>query len=105
MYSEKITLEAIANIVNQHDPVGLLATGAPQNEYDIEIKILFDTISQNSTESLLVPGDLQQTVLTIFSTEFGSAIVNKCLPRYEAIARDLLEMLNQKIKSHDSMGE
>ncbi|OBZ11523.1 hypothetical protein [Bacillus sp. FJAT-26390] len=33
----KISIKLLTEVINNWDPIGLLAGGAPQNEYDIEI--------------------------------------------------------------------
>lgn len=36
----EISKELLTEVINNWDPVGLLAGGAPQNEYDIEINVI-----------------------------------------------------------------
>lgn len=49
MNTEKI----VSRIINEWDPIGLLAGGAPSNEYDIEIKDICKKITMTSTDTEL----------------------------------------------------
>jgi hypothetical protein len=95
-YNIKISKTNISDIVSRHDPVGLLAIGAPTNEYAPEVDDLYDTICKNKMEDLLLPGALEKAVRQIFAAKFGQSIVDKCLPAYEAIANDLLPLLSER---------
>ncbi len=96
MYSTKLSHEDIKEVINRHDPEGLLALGAPQDEYGGEIQSTYDTICRNDFEVLLAPGHLETAILKIFDHYFGPRDIKPWLPRYHAIAEELVMLLSQK---------
>jgi hypothetical protein len=90
----KITYNSIKDIVNRHDPAGLLAIGAPQDEYGAETRSIYDTVSQNEVMDLLVPGELEKMIKKVFLHYFGEKTVNSYLPRYRAIADEIIKQLS-----------
>ena len=98
MFTVKIPIDVISKIINKHDPLGLIAIGAPLDEYNIEARIIFDTLNQNRFEDLIEPGELEMTIRKIFSEKFGASIVNRSLSKYKEISNQLMEALaNAKV--------
>ncbi|MGN7358116.1 hypothetical protein ACTHPF_15205 [Paenibacillus sp. SAF-054] len=56
----------VAVIINGWDPVGLLAGGAPSNEYDIEIKEISKRINLTTTEI-----ELAKIIYDTFKNKMG----------------------------------
>jgi hypothetical protein len=65
----KLDIEILTKIINIWDPIGLLASGAPENEYSIEIKQIMDLSIQCKTEI-----DLARIIRQVFQTSMGLKI-------------------------------
>ncbi|MBA2944227.1 hypothetical protein HZF08_38785 [Paenibacillus sp. CGMCC 1.16610] len=61
-----INIEALTQVINDWDPVGLLAGGAPENEYSIEVR----EIAQKST-SCKSETDLAIFIYRVFNDKMG----------------------------------
>ncbi|OPH51881.1 hypothetical protein BC351_34265 [Paenibacillus ferrarius] len=61
-----IDLEFLSQVINDWDPVGLLAGGAPENEYSIEVK----EIAQKSL-SCKSETDLALIIYRVFNDRMG----------------------------------
>lgn len=59
--------DKLADIVNESDPVGLIAGGAPLDEYEFEILEIFLKIKKH----VLHEEDLRDQVLEVFVNSFG----------------------------------
>jgi hypothetical protein len=46
--SQQLTYGQVEEVINRHDPMGLLAMGAPKDEYKPEIKDLVERRNQNN---------------------------------------------------------
>jgi hypothetical protein len=88
-----ITYKSIKEIVNRHDPAGLLSIGALQDEYGAEVRSICDTVLQNEVMDLLVPGKLEKMIKKVFLHYFGEKTVDSYLPRYRAIAEEIIKDL------------
>lgn len=96
MYKIKISSKQIKEIVNRHDPVGLIGDGFPPGEYAGEIKTIYDTISQNELDELLTKDQLEEALKKIFARSFTPGIVDSNLSAYKAIADDILKLISSE---------
>lgn len=82
----RLVAKNVQEIINQHDPVGLVAGGAPDDEYDTEIGEII-AILRTETEK----NSLADKINSIFKEAFGNEIEqNKDL--YLIIADELLNL-------------
>ncbi|MFB7816629.1 DUF1871 family protein [Paenibacillus chitinolyticus] len=75
-----IDVKVLTEIINSWDPVGLLAGGAPEDEYSIEIKEIVTRCTFSTCET-----DLAKHIYTVFNDKMG-------------VKLDLLACLNQAFK-------
>ncbi|PJB84973.1 hypothetical protein CO086_00725 [Candidatus Uhrbacteria bacterium CG_4_9_14_0_8_um_filter_41_16] len=77
-------IELIHEIINKHDPMGLLAGGAPTDEYDWEAlqiaRILRDA-----------PGDLEKSIYQMFVDRFNEETAGD-KNKYKALADDIIKI-------------
>jgi hypothetical protein len=83
-------LDKITKIVNRHDPLGLLASGAPKDEYSSEIGDIARLLYKERTER----DKLGVKIHKIFIKSFGENIIGE-KKKYEEIAKKILE--NEKL--------
>ncbi|UKS23901.1 hypothetical protein LOZ80_19855 [Paenibacillus sp. HWE-109] len=62
----KIDIESLTQIINDWDPVGLLAGGAPENEYSFEIGEIFQKSATCKSET-----DLAILIYRVFNYKMG----------------------------------
>ena len=86
MKQYKIVFKEVQKAVNEHDPVGLIEGGAPEDEYYAEIEKL---VSLLRTETKGQP--LADKIEKIFIESFGSDI-NADKNFYLLISQSLLEL-------------
>jgi hypothetical protein len=60
------TEELLTRIINEWDPLALLAGGAPSNEYDIEVKVISKQVNLASNET-----QIAQIIYTTFRDKTG----------------------------------
>lgn len=101
MYKIKISLKQIEEIVSRNDPVGLIEDGFPLDEYAGEIRVIYDTISQNEISELVAPGKLEEALKKIFAQSFTPGIVDSNLPAYKAIAEDIVKLILLEARQPD----
>lgn len=74
----------IKEAIDQFDPLGLLAQGAPEDEYDIEAKIIESEL--NSSDK-----PLEEVIKDVFEAQFGEPLNN-------ALAADIAALIRKNIK-------
>ena len=81
----KIVFDGVSEIVNSHDPVGLIAGGAPLNEYHDSVNHIVELLRDSTNE-----GVLKSNIQAVFEEKFGSSLA-MCNPNYTEMAADLLD--------------
>ena len=61
----------IKSIVNDHDPLHLLGSGAPDDEYEQEVASIVANLKNVSTKK-----DLDNLIIRVFKDSFGIDVVN-----------------------------
>jgi hypothetical protein len=61
-----IDIEFLSQVINAWDPISLLAGGAPDNEYSIEVRDIFQKSSSCKSET-----DLAILIYTVFNDKMG----------------------------------
>lgn len=74
-------------IVNEHDPIGLIAGDAPKDEYDDEIASIMPLLNKG-----LSLEDLSMQIALIFSKQFGDGKVQSYEP-YKPLSKDLMKLM------------
>lgn len=69
-----MNIQKLTKIINNWDPVGLLAMHAPKDEYIMEIKEIYTVLEKNNNIS---PETLGIKIREIFSNSFGVDIYEK----------------------------
>ena len=78
----------LKEIINRHDPVGLLELDAPQNEYDPEIGTLLPRIKKATTED-----EIAKIVVEEFTKWFGKEIFKGKEDVVTNIAKDIYQTI------------
>lgn len=83
--SYEMTYEKVKSVINKFDPIGLISGGAPEDEYDSQIKKIVSLIQKNAETD-----NLTEEIYNIFTQSFGKQSVGgKDL--YLRIVEDLKE--------------
>ncbi len=90
MELHQIVFEAVQEIVNKHDPIGLVSGGAPDDEYHTEIGQIVSLLRNTSNKEILA-----REIGEIFKKFFGEIETDE--DSYLALSEDLLE-LKRKLK-------
>lgn len=61
-----VDIEFLTKVINEWDPVGLLAGGAPVNEYSIEVKEIAQKSSSCKSET-----DLAMLIYRVYNNKMG----------------------------------
>ncbi len=77
----------IKSIIDEWDPIELLITHAPPDEYDCETKEIFDTILKNHKISA---NELTNIIFRVFTNNFGSDTFTKDVEECQEIAEKIL---------------
>ena len=88
-----IDLDKIKEIINKHDPVGLLSLGAPDNEYLPEIQSIHSLITK---EKNLAIYEIEKLIKNVFEGFFNEETINQNVSSYKAIANELKESIKNK---------
>lgn len=80
-------LAAATSVINQADPLGLLATGAPDDEYDSEIREVARLAVHAKNE-----GELVEAMDTLFHERLGTPAGQRAY--WRPLAHDLLRLYN-----------
>jgi len=75
-------IDYIRDIVNKYDPIGLLAGGAPEDEYEQEVVRIANILRYSED-------DLTEKIYQVFAKQFSEEIVGD-ISNYRAIADELL---------------
>ena len=86
------TYEQVLNILNEHDPMGLISMGAPEDEYVGEAKKIYDSMGEECDLSTL-----SDTVFSVFRKSFSYDHEKSLIPdiptsreRFRKVASDIL---------------
>jgi hypothetical protein len=82
-----VTFITVKRIIDDWDPVDLLITHAPSDEYDGESKEIFAVIGNNSNIEI---GKLSCLIHSIFTNAFGNDVFKQTKEDCEVIAKRLL---------------
>ncbi len=77
----------IKSIIDEWDPIELLITHAPPDEYDYETKKIFDAIQKDHN---ICADDLTNIIFRVFTNEFGSDTFTKDAEECQEIAEKIL---------------
>ncbi|MGL6221017.1 MAG: DUF1871 family protein [Lacrimispora sphenoides] len=77
----------IKSIIDEWDPIELLITHAPPDEYDYETNEIFETIQKNHNISA---NDLTNIIFRVFTNKFGSDTFTKDAEECQEIAEKIL---------------
>ena len=81
-----ISYEKVKSVIDQWDPIELLATHTPSDEYDSESKEIFEAIGKN--EDLTVC-ELSKLIFDVFIRGFGEDVFVKDLKVCQKIAEKI----------------
>ena len=90
----KAIRDIIKSIIDTWDPIGLLETGCPKNEYDIEIDSILGYIMSNL--SIINSDELGKSIFNIFIGYFGVITFNKDLNDCKEVGKRLIATLFDK---------
>lgn len=79
-----ITYLELRSIINKHDPIGLLSGGAPEDEYDPEVKTIIVQLTEGQSEQQIL--DL---IYKEFLRWFGKESIIGPKEAYKSIAFDI----------------
>ena len=85
-----VSYERIKRAIDMWDPVELLVTHAPPDEYDCESREIFEAGKGNNS---LCINDLARLILDVFTRNFGSDVFNKKLEECREIAKIILDIV------------
>lgn len=74
----------IKTIIDKWDPINLLAY-APEDEYDLECKEIYNLISNNMSIEFIA-----KTIFSVFSQSFGYDLFDKTLEECTVIAKKII---------------
>jgi hypothetical protein len=87
---------AVRAVVNRHDPEGLIEMGAPEDEYDAEVRDLVRLVVGAEPPSA-------ESVLTVWQKWFGDS-ENLSSETVSALAADLVRLQNQGVRNVPDSG-
>ena len=79
-----ISFDQIKVLIDEWDPIDLLSTGSPRDEYDAESQEIFAMIQQQNNESLLT---LSRIIYDVFLLSFGKEVFQKSVEDCKPIAK------------------
>lgn len=89
-----ITEDGIKSVINRHDPEGLLAMGAPEDEYEAEVTCLHIWIrkwpeyhGEDFTQE-----NLAESIHQVFSMMFDRLFSIKDTEKYLPMAKEIMEL-------------
>ncbi|MBK9764541.1 MAG: hypothetical protein IPO87_14615 [Flavobacteriales bacterium] len=85
----KRRLMHLRELVNDHDPIGLIAGGAPLDEYDMESSSMLPRISPGQSVD-----EIHDLVYDVFTKYFGTDGVSGTRIAYTLIAQDIHDWIN-----------
>ena len=80
----------LKEIINKYDPVGLLAMGAPEDEYDGEVEAILLLVSKEMGWEAFC-----EAVQSVFDKRFGSDIATKNKDKITHVAQAVLVTISQ----------
>lgn len=78
----------VKKIIDNWDPVELLATHSPSDEYDSETQEIIDAIINNTV------GEVAQIIQDVFINAFGNDFFTRSLDECMAIAKEIIQSIN-----------
>ena len=88
---EERNCEGLARIVNDWDPVGLLAMNAPKDEYEDEIKVIQQFLGRSGSISV---SDLACKIRAVFAQAFGDDVYDRT--DEDEVAKKMLKIWQMK---------
>lgn len=82
-----VTFNTVKRIIDDWDPVNLLITHAPPDEYDGESKKIFAVISNNPNIGI---DELSCLIYSIFTKAFGGDVFKQTKKDCEVIAQNMI---------------
>lgn len=82
-----VTFNTVKRIIDDWDPVDLLITHAPPDEYDGESKEIFAVISNNPNIGIV---ELSCLIYSIFTKAFGGDVFKQTKKDCEVIAQNMI---------------
>lgn len=82
-----ISFIKIKNAIDAWDPIELLITHAPPDEYDGESKEIYNILQLTHN---IDANELSQIISDIFSRRFGNDVFNKTLEECGTVAQEIL---------------
>lgn len=76
----------VSQIINEWDPIALLSH-APTDEYEIEIKLIIDSLEKSRTTD-----ELANNIYEIFSKRFGTDVFTKQYQECIEVAKKILRI-------------
>ena len=80
----------LRTIINQYDPIGLLDIGAPEDEYDSEVKTIIVQLDSNMTEQ-----QVHDLVYREFLRWFDDESIAGQKNAYKDLAKDIYEWIRK----------
>ena len=85
MKTKKQLLKIINSVLNEIDPIGLIALGAPNDEYSVEAEMLASKLLNDGT-TICNPNDVHTTFLKMFDDDLSK---NECKEIADKITKNL----------------
>ncbi len=82
-----MSTESITRIINDWDPIDLLACGCPEDEYKFEIEEIEEAMRSNLSQE-----ELANEIFDIFTVSFGRDVFTKSIDDCAEIAKSLLSL-------------
>ena len=84
-----MSYEKVKLVIDQWDPIELLATHAPSDEYDTESKDIFEAIGENEELSVC---ELSKLIFNVFIKSFDEDVFVKTLGECREISKRILDI-------------
>ena len=87
-----VSYESVKRAIDRWDPVGLLSSHAPPDEYDGESKEIFAALQKNPD---MGSGDLTKLIHEVFTKAFGDDVFKKTPSDCSEVAEKILGELKR----------
>lgn len=78
----------LKRIINKYDPIHLLSLGAPEDEYDPEIKSILKRLNNEQNQ-----GEIERIITEEFNYWFGEDIIKGNELAFKKIAREIFKQI------------
>jgi hypothetical protein len=85
---QKLLHAKLTEILNRHDPIGLIALGAPKDEYEPEVETIVPRLSAAENAA-----DVTRIVWDEFGRWFGAASTTGPESAYQPLVQEVWELL------------